>query len=137
MVHEHQRLAFVAIHSNVTLIAANVNIDQYAANGTLQSAIQTNSASDSMKMTLQNISAFIMYGNCNHDHGVYNMNVAPRSSALQPTSQTFNGSTRWLTESCLLYFQSDMDEAITYDVTMTNVDPSALDLTGVVTLSSG
>jgi len=75
-------------------------------------------------------SAICIFGDVNRDHGQY-------SVMLDGTVSQWNGTSTYLGQAAVLYFQAGLDPKANHSVTLTNLDPASFSIQGAVVVASG
>lgn len=55
----------------------------------------------------------------NYDHDVYSVSLNP-SAGVSTKSRTFNATSRWFAYDVLIYWETDLDQDTTYQLTLQN-----------------
>lgn len=98
--------------------------------------MQSSSNGDSAQFTLQNVSAFVVYGNCDANHGQYSVSVSQSGAQSVPVPQTFTAFSQTQVPQCIMYLQAGLDQQAEYQVEMNSLEAQAIDFVKVVGLTS-
>ncbi|PPR00557.1 hypothetical protein CVT26_009889 [Gymnopilus dilepis] len=89
---------------------------------TLYPRRHTSQQGATVTFTLNETSAFFVYGLVNLDLGPFTVGIQPPPAqpAGAPVTTTFNSSSRWISLDQVMYWQSGLDRSKQYTVTITN-----------------
>ncbi|KAE9394470.1 hypothetical protein BT96DRAFT_799694, partial [Gymnopus androsaceus JB14] len=74
----------------------------------------------SVTFTLANTSAYFILGSLNYDHGVFQVTRIPEGNTSNQVVQSANGSSFLSDPQQILFWDSGLDETITYVIEVAN-----------------
>ncbi|KAF7301872.1 hypothetical protein MIND_00753100 [Mycena indigotica] len=96
--------------------------------------IDTNGAGSTLEFSCSKTSALFVYGTSNWDHQTYSVELNPPGASRG--ARIFNATSKWFVLDNLVYFESGLDPAQTYNIKMTNlIQGSYLDIHSVLMMN--
>ncbi|TCD60917.1 hypothetical protein EIP91_009290 [Steccherinum ochraceum] len=97
----------------------------------------TNTAGESVSFTLQNATAFFLYGADNLDHGSKTVSVTPSSNPSEARTALINDQSSALDFRQILYWESGLNRDDTYTIEITEVGGTAFSFSSLDILDGG
>ncbi|KAF8915800.1 hypothetical protein CPB85DRAFT_1291849 [Mucidula mucida] len=82
--------------------------------------IDTTGDGSKIMFEFSSASALFVYGTTNYDHEIYSVSLNP-TAGVSTSSRTFNDTSRWFAYDNLVYWETDLNRSLTYQVTFMNL----------------